>query len=96
MANYEEMINKANERGYEVHSFDPQHTWANLTKPGRNYPERSLGLQIWVESGEFELFHVIAQSTFTIRSGKCGSFMNDEHFGRFERQLREHLNDLYA
>ena len=77
----EEVLQKANDRGWysNIHSND--RTWYSMTH--RLYP---FVLELWPDTNEFLLRYNIGM--FVYQSCKCGSFTNDDHFNRFVREMR--------
>jgi predicted P-loop ATPase/GTPase len=85
----EVMLEKAKERGYEVFAVSGDHSWYSL-----NHNRRPINLQLYIDTEEFILQHNVQESIVRITTDKCGSFMNDEHFERIERQIRKVVFDL--
>jgi hypothetical protein len=77
----EMMLEKARERGYETVMSNGDYTWYSL------YNSRwKLNLELYTETGEFVLNRM--NGIIRITTDKCGSFMNDEHFNKIEREMR--------
>lgn len=77
----EEMLEEAKSRGYTITARSGDGTWFNL-----NHDYMSLSCELWVDTNEFQLnaFHGMLKLT----TGKCGSFMNHDHFMKFQRQMQ--------
>ncbi len=83
----EQVILVAKERGYSVNMFSGDRSWYSFMH--ERFP---LNLQVYIESKEFEISHM--RGNIQITTTKCGSFMNDEHFNRIEREIRRVVFDL--
>lgn len=83
----EEMLAKAIERGYETHMSNGAGDWVSMYNP-----RKKLNLQIWFNTNEFELSHM--KGIVLITTTKCGSFMNDDHFKKIQRQINNIVWDL--
>lgn len=82
-----DLLMKAEDRGYLVTMQSGDYTWYSM------YNERHrLNLQLWIDSEQFELSHM--KGAILITTTKCGSFMNDKHFERIEREIRKIVFDL--
>lgn len=77
----EEMLEKAKERGYDLWMQNSAHTWYSFID------DRHINLELYTETGEFVLNHV--KGIIKITTEKCGSFMNDNHFNRIQREMRK-------
>ena len=81
------IMSKAEERRYSLNMQSGDGTWYSFmhdTKP--------INLQVWVDTEEFELVHM--KRSIKVTTSKCGSFMNDEHFKRIEREIRKIVFNL--
>jgi hypothetical protein len=83
----EEMLEKAKERGYSLIAQSSDNTWYSL-----HHEHRPLNLQLYVESEEFILTHMVG--IIKITTDKCGSFLNDKHFSRIEKEMRRVVFNL--
>jgi hypothetical protein len=89
MASRQEMLDKAKERGYEIVAFSSDKSWYSLYNEHRH-----INLELYVNTEEFILNHMVKESIVRITIDKCGSFMNDKHFDSMERQIRKVIFDL--
>ena len=78
-----EILEKARERGFSVHA-----TTGDMSKY-MLMSSRNVGLSLYPATGEFELYYVVREG-FTFSSGKCGSFLDDEHFSKMHRKFRKY------
>lgn len=76
----EEMLEKAKERGYSITMTRGDRKWYSFIH--ERYP---INLGLTLESGEFTLTHL--RGIIKISTGTCGSFMNDAHFLRIQREI---------
>lgn len=77
-----ELLHKAEDRGYSVTMHSSDYSWYSL------YSERfRLNLSLNIDKESFVLSH--QKGIVTITTGECGSFMNDKHFDRIEREIRK-------
>jgi hypothetical protein len=82
-----EMLDKARERGYSVVMHSSDKNWYSFTHELYRF-----NLQITVSTGEFKF--TFMRGIIEVTTGNCGSFMNDEHFRRIEREMRSVVFDL--
>jgi hypothetical protein len=87
MHSADDMLAKAKERGYDLWMHSSDKTWYSLINE-RNH----INLELYVKTGDFVLNHL--KGIIKITTGKCGSFMDDEHFKRIEKDMRKVLMDL--
>lgn len=78
------MLAKAVERGYDLVMHNSNYTWYSFM-----HERRSINLQLYPETEEFVLSHI--DGIITSSTGKCGSFMSDDHFKKIERHMRAFL-----
>lgn len=84
MASREELLEKAKERGYSLVMHSSDKNWYSFMND-----RRAINLQLYVNSEEFVLSHM--DGIINSSTGNCGSFMNDEHFKKIERLMRNFL-----
>ena len=77
----EEVIQKANDRGWYSHIHSSDGTWYVMTH--KLYP---FVIELWPDTNEFLLRY--NTGLFVYQSAKCGSFTNDDHFNRLFREMR--------
>lgn len=77
---FEDVLNKARDRGYTLHNSSSDHKSCNLIRGD------GIGLMIYPETEEFKLYYNV-DLAFVLDGGKCGSFMNDKHFKLFEDKI---------
>lgn len=77
----EEVLQKANDRGWYSHIHSNDNTWYVMYH--KLYP---FVMELWPDTNEFLLRYNIG--LFEYKSAKCGSFTNDKHFNKFFREMR--------
>jgi hypothetical protein len=83
----ESILKKAEERGYSVLMHSSDHSWYSFMTE-----RHKINLQVHIDEESFILsFH---KGIVKITTDKCGSFMNDKHFDRIEREIRRIAFDL--
>lgn len=85
--NRDTILNKARERGFEVHHCTADHSIYTLMA------ENGLNLIVYPETEEFELTYCV-DLVVRMGTGKIGSFMNDKHFLIFERKMNKYIGLL--
>lgn len=83
----EVLVKKAEERGYKLHNVELITQRCNLIRPD------GVGLIIWPETEEFEIYYNI-DLLYSIKGGKCGSFLNDRHFKMHEDKVVRYAHIL--
>lgn len=82
----EKALAKAKERGYELTMRSGDKSWYSF------YNERyQLNLEVYIKTQEFVLNHM--KGIVKITTDKCGSYLNDDHFKRIEKAIREVVFD---
>ena len=87
MTSREEVLQKANDRGWYSSMHSGDRTWYVMTH--QLYP---FVIELWPDTNEFQLRY--NSGLFVFQSGKCGSFTNDEHFNRFFREMRYMVSNI--
>jgi hypothetical protein len=77
----EEILAKAEKRGYSVIAFSSDKSWYSLY-----HDFFGINLELYPDTEEFVFNYRIDRSILRLTTDKCGSFMNDEHFKRIEKQ----------
>lgn len=91
MTQYENLIEKAKERGYEKHHVVKD---ANDEVIRYNFIKfNGLGLILYPKTGEFTLYYNLDLLT-KIEIEKCSPFMMDEHFKQKEKTIEKYINAL--
>jgi hypothetical protein len=75
----EEVLQKAKDRGFSVHMQSGDKSWYALMSD-----KSPIALHLYPKTNEFEIHYV--HGVFTLSSGKCGSFMSDDHFSKIANQ----------
>ncbi|GEM_PF-3427304 len=88
---YEEAEKRANELGYEVHTFNSNRNWFSALKHWE-YTGQTISLQVWIESNEFEFNRM--EGAIQITTGKLGSFDNDVHFLSWQKSFMQVIEKL--
>jgi hypothetical protein len=84
----EEILEKAKSRGWTTLAHSADKSWYSLMHESG----RPINLQLYVNTNEFVLTHM--KGIIKITTDTCGSFMNDVHFDRMDRQMRAIVFDL--
>lgn len=85
--NREEMLERAKERGYDLWMQNSSYTWYSFINERLH-----INLELYAETGEFALNHM--RGIIKITTEKCGSFMNDDHFNRIQREMRRVVRNV--
>lgn len=83
----EEMLAKAEERGYSVVMHSGDKDWYSFMHKFYKF-----NLQVYVSKEEFKFTYM--KGIIQVTTGNCGSFMNDTHFERIQREMRSVVFDL--
>ena len=83
----EEMLAKAEERGYSVVMHSSNKDWYSLMHEMYRF-----NLQVVVSKKEFKFTYL--KGIIEVTTGYCGSFMLDDHFTRIEKEMRKVVFDL--
>jgi hypothetical protein len=83
----EEMLEKAKERGYDLWMQNSSGDWYSFVNDRWH-----INLELYTETGEFVLNHM--SGIIKITTDKCGSFMNDNHFNRIQREMRKIVRSI--
>lgn len=78
------MLDKAIERGFTLHHKTGDDSVYNFLTPD------GLGLIVYPNTDEFEIYYNI-DLCYSIKGGKCGSFLNDKHFDRHRNIVEKYM-----
>lgn len=88
---YDEAVERAEVFGYTVVTTTPERNWFNATKTwGTN--DQVISLQVYPDTENFVLTHY--HGVIQVTTGGIGSFLNDVHFLRWQRQFMETIEKL--
>lgn len=85
----EQLLEVAKQRGYDLHTQSGDRNWYGFMH--NRYP---ISLEIWIDTQEFKLSH--AHGMLVTSTGKCGSFISEVHFKRFEDWMLSAILKLKA
>jgi len=83
MDEFENIIEKARERGYSLHNRTANHSIYNFLR------DDGIGLIVYTNAEEFEIYYNV-DLVVTLKGGRCGSFMNDKHFASHEGRIAKY------
>lgn len=86
MTNIELIKQKAIDRGYSLYSKSADNFKLNYIRPD------GLGLVLYPDTEEFEVYYNIDLITSITIGNKAGSFMNDKHFEKIEAKVEKYMN----
>lgn len=105
MLDKDKVIEKMSERGFSVMSYSMKHnniieaiyfvSEPVLRDNSSRIHTPSIGCNVHLESEEFELMYAVPTSINVLRTPKCGSLMNDDHFNRLCAKFEEQAQILY-
>lgn len=90
MTNTELVKQKAIDRGYSLYSGNADNSKLNYIRPD------GLGLVLYPETEEFEIYYNIDIITSVTIGNKANSFMNDKHFKNIESRVEKYMNIIKA
>lgn len=88
MTNTELVKQKAVDRGYSLYSRSADDSKLNYIRPD------GLGLVLYPETEEFEVYYNIDVITSITIGNKASSFMNDKHFKNIESRVEKYMNTI--
>lgn len=84
MEEYDEIIDKAKERGYRLHNRTSDYSVYCFLK------DDGIGLIVYTKTKEFEIYYNV-DLVVSLKGGKCGSFMMDKHFNNQEKRITNYV-----
>ena len=104
MLSKEQVIEKMSERGFTVSSYAMEYgniigihfmSEPQCREGSKRIYTPAIGCNVDLKKEEFELVYAVPFSINVLRTPKCGSIMNDDHFDKLCMKFEEHAHILY-